>query len=118
MTAKKKPLAPTMYRQGDVLITRVDAIPADLPVRARDNGRVILAYGEVTGHAHAIDTAADPLAAIFDSPENDGSFFLRIESATGVVHEEHARIDLAPGAYKVTRQREFTDAMDTRFVAD
>jgi hypothetical protein len=39
------------YRQGDVMIERVSEIPKEakkLPV-----GRVILAYGEVTGHHHS-----------------------------------------------------------------
>jgi hypothetical protein len=117
-TKKQKPAAPAMYRQGDVLIARVDAIPAGVKTRARENGRVILAHGEVTGHAHAVDVEADPSAAIFDSPEGDGSFFLRIGAATGLVHEEHARIDLAPGDYRITRQREWTDADEPRQVAD
>lgn len=41
------------YRQGDVIIERVSALPKGLQVVPRDGGRVILAYGEVTGHAHA-----------------------------------------------------------------
>lgn len=43
----------TQYRQGDVLIERVSSFPAKLTPVARENGRVILAHGEVTGHAHA-----------------------------------------------------------------
>lgn len=109
MKTKSITPVPTMYRQGDVLITRIAAAPAHLTLRPRDNGRVILAYGEVTGHAHAVDVATDPDAAIFDDPTaEDGSFFLRIASATGVLHEEHGRIDLLPGDYRVTRQREYT----------
>lgn len=110
---------PLQFRQGDVLVTRVDAIPSGLAVRPRDNGRVILAYGEVTGHAHAIaDTPSLPMAAIYEDPSSkDGDFFLRIEGATGLVHEEHGRIDLAPGSYKVTRQREYTPE-EIRNVAD
>lgn len=41
-------------RQGDVFIKAVAKIPADAKVKPRDNGRVVLAYGEATGHAHAI----------------------------------------------------------------
>jgi hypothetical protein len=42
------------YRQGDVLIERIAKMPTSTTPVARDAGRVILAYGEVTGHAHAI----------------------------------------------------------------
>lgn len=40
------------YRQGDVMIERVDELPARAR-RKKDNGRVILALGEVTGHHHS-----------------------------------------------------------------
>lgn len=47
----KKPT--TQYRQGDVLIERIAKLPANLAPHAPENGRIILAHGEVTGHAHA-----------------------------------------------------------------
>jgi hypothetical protein len=100
-------------RQGDVFLERIDAIPANVKPRARDNGRAILAYGEVTGHAHVLD---DPESAIFDG--EDGEFFLRIESDTGLVHDEHARIDLPEGLYVGRTQREWTDENESRAVAD
>jgi hypothetical protein len=45
----------TKYRQGDVLITRVDKIPKGATEIASNKERgVVLAEGEVTGHAHRI----------------------------------------------------------------
>ena len=90
------------FRQGDVLITRVRAIPARAKQVARDKGRVVLAYGEVTGHAHAI---VEPEALLFDDA---GEFYLRADGAVVLRHEEHAPINLDKGVYKVTRQREYT----------
>jgi hypothetical protein len=46
---------PKTYRQGDVLLIRVDSLPTGLREIPRDRGRVVLAYGETTGHAHAIE---------------------------------------------------------------
>ena len=43
-----------MYRQGDVLIVPITSIPKTVEPIAREQGRIILAHGEVTGHAHAI----------------------------------------------------------------
>lgn len=42
-------------RQGDVHIYEIDAIPSDAkPIKGDKGGRrIVLAYGEVTGHAHA-----------------------------------------------------------------
>lgn len=95
---------PFIVRQGDVLLRRVDAIPAEAKPVARDNGRVILAYGEVTGHAHQI---ADPDSAVLLSVAERATF-LRLTKKAQLVHEEHAPIDLAPGAYEVIHQREAT----------
>lgn len=112
-STKSRTTAPTQFRQGDVLITLLAALPSAVDLtkpRARDGGRVILAYGEVTGHAHAIaDTLEAPAAALFDDPNgSDGSFIMLVQSDTGLVHEEHGRIDLPAGSYRVTRQREYT----------
>lgn len=48
----KASVNPVQYRQGDVAIERVDSFPSNLKPAPLDKGRVILAYGEVTGHAH------------------------------------------------------------------
>ena len=47
-------IAGGQYRQGDVLIVPVRSMPGGMARRERDGGRIVLAYGEVTGHAHAI----------------------------------------------------------------
>jgi hypothetical protein len=42
------------YRQGDVPLVPCAMPTGKLTEKPRDGGKVILAYGEVTGHAHAI----------------------------------------------------------------
>lgn len=94
------------FRQGDVFITRCDAIPAGLEPVARDKGRVVLAYGEVTGHAHAV---RDRHAQIFRDPKLAKVFMLVTGDApVALEHEEHTRIELEPGAYEIVIQREYS----------
>ena len=81
---------PLQLRQGDVLLTAVPAIPADA-VRQPRHGRLILAEGEATGHAHAI---AERDAREFRVGDER---FVLVRSAAQLIHEEHATIDLAPG---------------------
>jgi hypothetical protein len=95
-------------RQGDVLIVPID--PADVPAAtvkvARENGRVVLAHGEVTGHAHAIvEESAELVTA-----EGAAELYLLVHGTEPVdlLHEEHATIPLLPGAYRIVRQREYT----------
>lgn len=91
-----------MYRQGDVLIVKRDSIPKGKEV-PRDNGRVILAYGEVTGHAHAIHSQAAKMI----EAEN-GERYMSFMEAVELVHEEHDTIALPPGSYQVIQQREYS----------
>jgi len=109
-----------VFRQGDVLVRQVrsrDRAGKDV----RERGRVILAHGEVTGHAHEVIAAepvmaeAEPPAAFFEEP--DGRRFLFINRACNLVHQEHGLIALAPGCYEVVRQREYSPE-EIRNVAD
>jgi len=43
-----------IYRQGDVMIRAVAEIPSAAQDVTPKNDRIVLAHGEVTGHAHAI----------------------------------------------------------------
>lgn len=90
------------YRQGDVLLVKVDmdAIPNGA-VQQDADGRIVLAYGEVTGHAHAIDAS---FAALYQYKSDR---LLEAKPGARLVHEEHSAIDLAPGYYKVIQQREY-----------
>jgi hypothetical protein len=101
------------WRQGDVCIVPLDELGrmvdfAALTPVERDNGRVVLAYGEVTGHAHAI---ADNDVELFAPGEATvlAERYLRVGSAGAVlVHEEHAPIELPAGDYEVRHQREYS----------
>jgi hypothetical protein len=99
------------YRQGDVLLQRIDRLPTDArPVEWQE--RVILAYGEVTGHAHAISTQ---YASMYMWK---GDRLLEIKTGATLVHEEHATIALPEGVYKVIQQREYVPEAPPRDVVD
>ncbi|MFG2959456.1 hypothetical protein ACGF5O_37745 [Streptomyces sp. NPDC048291] len=107
----------THYRQGDVLVVTVDELPLQVLPVPREDGVVVLAHGEVTGHRHAIaEPHAEPLAPPGD---DDQTRFLRIVGAPGrLVHEEHAAITLPDGVYQVIRQREYAPDVRAVFVED
>lgn len=109
----KKTEAEVIYRQGDVLVRRVDSIPADVKEIPREDGSIVLAHGEVTGHRHAI--AAD--TARFVVNEQTAQRFLDVEKRVALRHEEHGEIRLPVGKYEITIQREYRPA-DIRNVAD
>ena len=105
----------TLFRQGDVLLVRVAALPEG----AKDitpEERIVLAYGEVTGHAHAIEELAVKArpARLWDA---GAERFLQVLEKTSLRHEEHAPIDLPEGVYRVVQQREYSPE-EIRNVAD
>lgn len=89
------------YRQGDVFVTAIDSIPSDVKEVQRDAGRIVLAYGEVTGHAHAITSKEATLW------ERGDVRYLEVKRACTLSHEEHSQIALPAGTYQVIRQREY-----------
>jgi hypothetical protein len=85
-------------RHGDVWLETVEDVdPAARPTAGR-----VLAYGEVTGHAHALTD--DGL--LYEAP--DGTVYIRVPvKGTTLTHEEHGTVTLAPGTYRVRQQREY-----------
>lgn len=103
------------YRQGDVLIAPVACKPETACEEIeRENGRLILAHGEATGHAHAIK---DKSAVMFRDPKLAKIFLSVTDHAVALEHNEHTTIKLPPGDYEVIRQVEYHPA-EIRNVAD
>ncbi|MBI1359841.1 MAG: hypothetical protein GC155_06095 [Alphaproteobacteria bacterium] len=110
------------YRQGDVCLRAVTGLPAGLVQERRDaHGRIVLAHGERTGHAHAIrNPAVDGFR--FQTSEHDvnaGLFDFILVGGAGATlkHElisgakaEHGSVKVPPGAYEVLQQTEYTPA--------
>ena len=98
-----------LYRQGDVLFKRIAQLPTG-DRKKRENATV--AYGEVTGHSHALAEEDRDAAEVLEI--GDGLYVhvsasgVRIEGGATFVHEEHGPITLPPGDYEVVIQREYS----------
>lgn len=102
--------------QGDVSMLRVTTTHGGVPV---PRGGVPVVRGEVGGHTHLLvgtggvrwepaGRGGDDLALGFVTVPAGADAFL--------LHEEHGGMQLAPGTYRIGRQREF--AGEWRAVAD
>lgn len=107
--------APKLYRQGDVLIAQVDAIPPGAVEIPRTKRGVVLAEGEVTGHAHRIPSRH---ATLYRTEEN--ARYMRVMGPAPVAlnHEEHTTVPIPPGNYQVIIHHEYSPAELVRQVAD
>ena len=93
---------PKMFRQGDVMLVETECKDGLAQVE-REAGRVVLAHGEVTGHAHAI--ASSDAMLFMDAKTLDR--YLDVKAPVTLDHEEHSRIELPSGFYRVIQQREY-----------
>lgn len=118
--AKKKEVkaAPIrgQIRQGDVLVD-VEIQPTVATERVQTE-RVILAYGEQTGHMHEV-VAPDMAAVSLMTDPISGAMFLKVDGeGASLTHQEHSHITVAPGLRPVIGQEEWTDAEEPIRVAD
>ncbi len=102
---------PAQFRQGDVFLIEIERLPEDASEEIHSE-RIVLAYGEATGHSHSVSNMD---AKLYHSA---GERYLVVEAAAKLVHEEHEAIALAGGVYKVVRQREFTPSGIVHYVDD
>ncbi len=92
-----------MIRQGDVLLVPVGEIPANAERITPDRKRgVVLAYGEVTGHAHVMAPAK---VSQWDA---DGQRYVTVRADAPLTHEEHATHIVPAGKYRVVIHREYS----------
>ncbi|MDI3285989.1 hypothetical protein [Polyangium sp. 15x6] len=105
-----------LWRQGDVLIETVDALPEGA-VRIKS---LVLAAGEVTGHRHRI--ASKRAACLFlwqGGPSRTPLLFMEVLRDTAdVIHPEHDTITLPRGFYRVWQQRELSSGGGWHTMAD
>lgn len=117
--------ASKVHRQGDVILIPTTKTPSAQAKRITDQGRVILAYGEQTGHCHEVVTAApttggdpDPVAPCELFEERDGTRILVLTQPAALTHDEHGPAALPAGVnFEVRRQVEWS-LDDVRAVAD
>lgn len=98
----------TFIRQGDVLVRKIKRLPTSLQPVPPENGRVVLAHGEATGHHHSF--AMSDRVALFREDGSGGGLFLSItgDAPAALEHQEHTALLLEPGHYEVRRQREYS----------
>ena len=96
-----------IYRQGDVLIRKVDKKAVE---GAKSVGlEYVVALGEKTGHKHILKSTGDiQVSGVFGEQ-------LKLILAEGgtITHDEHGPITLEPGAYEVVQERELDYAKDS-----
>jgi len=98
----------TQAAQGDLLISRIECLPAGLESVKPENGAFILAHSE-TGHNHVVEQQS---VSLFRPANDEFTAYMVVEHPTVLRHERsfdtHAPLSIPPGTYRINRQREYT----------
>lgn len=115
-------------RQGDVQIQQIHSLPEGCKEVPLDrDGAIVLAYGETTGHRHAVydhmvqrkeaPGSADEIteAAIARAQAKarlliapNGERYLEVKETVHLTHEEHTAHAIPPGIYQLPIQTEYS----------
>lgn len=89
------------YRQGHILLGRVDKLPESATPVPHKPGHVVIATGE-TGREHVFKSQRVELF------QQDGALFIEVtgDDPVDLEHPEHGVIEVDPGVWKVIEQRE------------
>ena len=91
------------FQQGDVLIVPINGISAEV-TKKKDN---IVAEGEVTGHMHEV--IGEGVEVFCDK---DGNMFVSAPKGGTITHQEHHKIELPVGEFKIGIVRQYDPLTD------
>lgn len=99
--------------QGDLLLRRIDKLPAGVKPMAAENGAFIVAHSE-TGHHHIIMerpnvkvyVTDDPMVSYLEVIEATEKTEALLEHLRG--HDTHETLSIPTGIFELRRQREYT----------
>lgn len=104
-----------VIRQGDVALVRVKAIPEGAIEQKPTGNKVILAFGEATGHHHRFEFLnTEHNVKLFHA---GGARYLEVTATSDLLHEEHSTARIPAGVFLLPVQVEYT-AAELRRVAD
>lgn len=96
--------------QGDLIITRIAALPKDVVPSKAEKGVHVASHSE-TGHAHVIKQCED--VEFFHAANDNMKAYLVVHNDGPVIehlrgHDIHESIMFKQGIYEITRQREYS----------
>lgn len=104
----------TRLQQGDVVLMPTKDLPPDVQ---KHDAKNVLAYGEVTGHAHRIHTKESGSVMFLRSMAK--TYLQVVKEGVELKHEEHNPVSIPPGIYEYGIVLEYDyDTEESRRVAD
>ncbi len=87
----------TYVQQGDCIVMAIESFPEGERILDDQAARKILAYGEVTGHSHAISDEENACTVF----RILNKLYIETSKPVALKHEEHDTIIIPPGKHEV-----------------
>jgi len=84
-------------RHGDIYLEMTEKKPE---VELVEQPNRVVAFGEATGHSHKFEEGS-----VMFEPHFFDRKWVELTEATGIIHDEHHRIEFPPGIVRSTQQR-------------
>jgi hypothetical protein len=97
----------SVIRQGDVLLVLVKAIPKNAVEQKIEGRKLILAFGEATGHHHRFEFV-DSTQKIKMYVTDGGARYVDVSAPSDLLHEEHSTARVGAGKWLIPSQVEYT----------
>ena len=91
-----------IYRHGDISLHPIKEVEGE---SIKHSGKFVLAEGETTGHKHVLSVPSVDDMEVFRTPE--GGLYMRLKKDGEITHEEHRRVKVKKGTYKLVNEREY-----------
>jgi hypothetical protein len=111
---------------------------ASVQIKDNDDALAVVGFGEGSGHRHVVEGAVQTLvqerateetvrAYLMGELTEEFFMYVNVETPGRLVHqdatetvfeEDHGVLEVPPGVYEVTRQREYDESLDRRYVVD
>lgn len=106
--------------QGDMLIVRIDELPADVRKQEAENGEIVVTHSE-TGHNHVIKDTEN--VNMYEAANDNLKAYLVVDNEpVDLIHKRsyhtHETVRIKEGVYAIYRQRQHDVYGEIRAVLD
>lgn len=109
ITRERKEGVPDQYRQGDVMLERIESLPDGLKMEQLSTPRTVIQKSVNSPREHSLTSAKVLVGSL---PSGEVTTFLHVLEDDVLEHQEHGHIPIPKGFYAVLKQQQYSLLQD------
>lgn len=102
---RRKKGIPDQYRQGDVMLERVEALPAGIVMERLKSARTVIQQSVNSPRTHSLTSAKVLIGTLKSGKVRT---YIHVEKDDVLEHQEHGHIPIPKGFYAVLKQQQYS----------